>query len=42
MKLVPVAPTPRRKAGSMKGKIEITDAFFEPLPPEELEAWGQV
>ena len=41
-KLIPFAPKPRRKAGSMKGQFEVPDSFFEPLPPEELEAWGQV
>lgn len=28
-----------RKPGLLKGKIRLTEAFFEPLPPEELEAW---
>lgn len=43
VKLVPVTPAkPRRKFGSMKGQFEVPDSFFEPLPPEELEAWGQV
>lgn len=42
VRLVPVAaPSPRRVFGALKGKIEVTDAFFEPLPPEELDAWGQ-
>ncbi|MBI2402072.1 MAG: type II toxin-antitoxin system Phd/YefM family antitoxin [Gemmatimonadetes bacterium] len=42
VRLVPVtAPVPRRVPGTLKGKIEVTDAFFEPLPPEELDAWGQ-
>ena len=42
-KLIPFAATkPRRKFGSMKGQFEVPDSFFEPLPPEELEAWGQV
>jgi antitoxin (DNA-binding transcriptional repressor) of toxin-antitoxin stability system len=40
VRLVPVSqPTPRRKFGSLKGQIEVTDAFFEPLPEEELRAW---
>jgi len=42
VRLVPVAvPKPRRVPGTLKGKIQVTDAFFEPLPPEELDAWGQ-
>lgn len=43
VRLVPVAQTrPRPKFGSLKGKVYLTDAFFEPLPDDELEAWGQV
>ncbi len=30
-----------RKPGALKGKIRIGPEFFEPLPPEELDAWGQ-
>jgi antitoxin (DNA-binding transcriptional repressor) of toxin-antitoxin stability system len=42
VRLVPVtAPKPRRQFGVLKGQIEVTDAFFEPLPPEELDAWDQ-
>ena len=29
----------KRGYGSMKGKFEVPDAFFEPLPEAELEAW---
>ena len=29
----------RRKFGAMKGIVRITDAFFEPLPPGELNLW---
>ena len=29
----------KRKPGAWKGKIKIGPAFFEPLPPEELEGW---
>jgi prevent-host-death family protein len=28
-----------RKPGALKGKIHIGPAFFEPLPPEELDRW---
>jgi len=34
-------PKPRRKPGRLKGKIALDESFFEPLPEEELEAWGQ-
>lgn len=37
VRLLPVRPTKRRKAGLLKGKV--TDAFFEPLPEAELAAW---
>jgi antitoxin (DNA-binding transcriptional repressor) of toxin-antitoxin stability system len=30
-----------RKPGAWKGKLEVGPEFFEPLPPEELDAWGQ-
>jgi len=40
VKLVPVdAPKVRRRFGAMKGKAGTTREFFEPLPPEEIEAW---
>ena len=35
------AAAPRRKFGALKGRIRITSAFFEPLPPEELDAWAR-
>lgn len=28
-----------RRFGAMRGRARVTDAFFEPLPAEELEAW---
>lgn len=30
---------PRREFGTMRGKVGLTDAFFEPLPEQELLAW---
>ena len=30
-----------RKPGAWKGKLRVGPEFFEPLPPEELDAWGQ-
>ena len=38
-KLVRCKPAGKRQFGAMKGKIKITDAFFEPLPDEELKLW---
>ncbi len=38
-RLVRCQPGGNRQFGAMKGKIRITDAFFEPLPPEELKLW---
>lgn len=29
----------RRGYGLLKGQFEVTDAFFDPLPDEELNAW---
>jgi prevent-host-death family protein len=36
--LEPVAP-PARKAGTLRGRLRVTDAFFEPLSPDELAEW---
>ncbi len=41
VKLVPVMPKGKRVFGAMKGMFEIGPEFFEPLPPEELDAWMQ-
>ena len=40
-KLVPLQPAPvkSRAWGAWKGKIEMPDSFFDPLPEEELAAW---
>lgn len=39
-RLVPLEkPKPKRQFGSLKGKIKVTEAFFEPLPEEELKLW---
>jgi prevent-host-death family protein len=40
-RLVPYAePIPERRFGAMKGRASTTDAFFEPLPEDELALWG--
>lgn len=42
VRLVPVnAPQPRRQRGSLEGQVFVPDAFFDPLPAAELDAWGQ-
>ena len=33
-------PKPRRVPGRLAGKIALTDAFFEPLPDDELALWN--
>ena len=41
VRLVPVlASPPKRAFGAMRGKARVTKEFFEPLPDDELEAWG--
>lgn len=42
-KLEPVAPVRKgpRVPGSMKGLISFDDRFFDPLPDDILEAWGE-
>ena len=37
-KLVPLDDARERKPGLLKG-WQLPDSFFEPLPPEDLEAW---
>ncbi len=36
-RLVPLKHKKERVPGMVKGRV--TEAFFEPLPPEEQEAW---
>ena len=38
-RLVGCKPKGKRRFGAMKGKIELTDAFVEPLPEDELKLW---
>ncbi len=38
-RLVSCKPRGKRQFGAMKGKIALTDAFFEPLPEDELKLW---
>ncbi|AGA90081.1 prevent-host-death family protein [Thioflavicoccus mobilis 8321] len=39
-RLMPLAPTSgRRRPGRLAGRL--SDAFFEPLPEEELAAWDE-
>ena len=41
VKLTPVDAIKRRRAfGAFKGQFELTDAFFEPLPDDELALWN--
>jgi prevent-host-death family protein len=40
VRLVPVRKAkPSRRFGAMRGRARTTNAFFAPLPPEELEGW---
>lgn len=42
VRLVPVgSEAPRRQRGSLEGKVMVPDSFFDPLPADELDAWGQ-
>ena len=38
-RLVPCERKGKPQFGSLKGKIKISDSFFDPLPEEELAAW---
>lgn len=42
-RIVPPANAPKKPLlGRMKGRFELGDEFFEPLPDEELRAWGMI
>jgi prevent-host-death family protein len=39
-RLTPIKAVPRaRRFGAMKGRARVGAAFFEPLPPDELNRW---
>jgi prevent-host-death family protein len=38
----PAVPLEPRKPGRWKGLIHVGPEFFEPLPDEELRAWGEI
>ena len=41
VKLVPLDHAPaRRRFGALRGRVVVDDSFFEPLPDDELDAWG--
>jgi len=39
VRLVNDAEPVARRFGAMRGRARVTDAFFEPLPPDELDRW---
>ena len=41
VKLVSIAPKAKRVFGVDRGRVWIGPEFFEPLSPEELDAWDQ-
>ena len=42
VRLVPIRPPSQgRTFGAMRGKATVTEAYFEPLPTDELDAWDQ-
>lgn len=41
VRLIPVKPVSERKFGAYKGVIGMDEGFDDPLPPEELAAWGE-
>lgn len=42
VRLVSIAAAgPRRRFGALRGRARVTEAFFEPLPADELDAWGR-
>ena len=39
VKLVPIAPKPKRVFGAMKGQFTVGPEFFGPMSEEELALW---
>lgn len=41
VKLTPLAPVKRKRVfGAFNGQFQVGDAFFEPLPEDELARWN--
>lgn len=40
VRLVPIDGAPPRRAGRLKGRIALTQAFFEPLTDDQFDAWA--
>jgi prevent-host-death family protein len=40
-RLVPAIRKEKREFGAMRGKFSIGPEFFDPLPDDELDRWGQ-
>jgi hypothetical protein len=41
VRLTPIRkPGKKRKLGLHRGEFTVGPEFFEPLPPDELDAWG--
>ena len=40
-RIVPFESAKPRRPGALKGKIALTPAFFEPLPSDDIAAWGE-
>ena len=40
-RIVPFAPAGVRRRGALAGQIALGAAFFDPLPNDELDAWGE-
>ncbi|MDE0239109.1 MAG: type II toxin-antitoxin system prevent-host-death family antitoxin [bacterium] len=38
-RLLPCKVRARRRPDVLKGRIQVPDSFFDPLPEEELAAW---
>ena len=41
VRLTPVAPVRKRQFGALKGLVSLDDSFFDPLPADEIAAWGE-
>lgn len=41
VRLTPVTPVRQRQFGALKGVVSLDESFFDPLPADELAAWGE-
>jgi hypothetical protein len=38
---VPIGQVAKRQFGALRGKLALDPGFHDPLPDDEMEAWGE-